>query len=90
MLGVDIAGNLVEAANKRAAQKKLSNCRFQEGEASNLGCSIILARRPNASNGKSDALRQELEALFQSQNKCQTASATSIAATYLRVTVQVK
>ena len=41
-------------------------------------------------NGKSEELRQELETLFKSQNKSQTAGATSIPATYLRVTVQVK
>lgn len=36
VLGVDIARNLVEAGAKRAAQEKLSNCRFQEGDASDL------------------------------------------------------
>lgn len=36
VLGVDIASNLVEAGNRRAAQAGLSNCRFQEGDASNL------------------------------------------------------
>lgn len=36
VLGVDIAGNLVDAGNKRAAELGLSNCRFQEGDASNL------------------------------------------------------
>lgn len=36
VLGVDIASNLVEAGNKRAAQAGLSNCRFQEGDASDL------------------------------------------------------
>ena len=34
--GVDIAKNLVEAANKRAKQEGLMNCRFQEGDACNL------------------------------------------------------
>ena len=34
--GVDIARNLVEAGNRRAAEQGLSNCRFQEGDASNL------------------------------------------------------
>ena len=41
VLGVDIARNLVEAGNKRAQQEGLSNCRFQEGDATNLserGC----------------------------------------------------
>ena len=36
MLGVDIARNLVEAGNKRARREGLTNCRFQEGDASNL------------------------------------------------------
>ena len=36
VLGVDIAVNLVEAARQRAAAEGLLNCRFQEGDASNL------------------------------------------------------
>jgi SAM-dependent methyltransferase len=36
VLGVDIARNLVEAGNKRAAEHGLANCRFREGDASNL------------------------------------------------------
>jgi SAM-dependent methyltransferase len=36
VLGVDIAGNLVEAGNARAASLGLSNCRFQQGDAANL------------------------------------------------------
>jgi ubiquinone/menaquinone biosynthesis C-methylase UbiE len=36
VLGVDIAKNLVEAGNKRAKEESLTNCRFQEGDASNL------------------------------------------------------
>src|SRR3954451_23780213 len=36
VLGVDIARNLVEAGNKRAAERGLTNCTFQEGDASNL------------------------------------------------------
>ena len=36
VLGVDIASNLVAAGNKRAAEEGLSNCKFQEGDASNL------------------------------------------------------
>src|SRR6187399_1361076 len=36
VLGVDIARNLVEAGNRRAAEHGLTNCRFQEGDASNL------------------------------------------------------
>src|SRR5205085_35764 len=34
--GVDIARNLVEAGNARAKELRLSNCRFQEGDATNL------------------------------------------------------
>jgi ubiquinone/menaquinone biosynthesis C-methylase UbiE len=36
VLGVDIASNLVAAGNKRAKEMGLSNCRFQEGDASHL------------------------------------------------------
>jgi SAM-dependent methyltransferase len=36
VLGVDIARNLVEAGNRRAAEAGLSNLRFQEGDASKL------------------------------------------------------
>ena len=37
VLGVDIARNLVDAGNRRAKELGLSNLRFQEGDASNLG-----------------------------------------------------
>ena len=40
-------------------------------------------------NGRSEELRKELEALFESQNKSPNKEATSISATFLRVTVQV-
>ena len=36
VLGVDIARNLVEAGNKRAQEEGLTNCTFQEGDASDL------------------------------------------------------
>ena len=36
VVGVDIASNLVEAGAKRAAELGLTNCRFEEGDASNL------------------------------------------------------
>jgi SAM-dependent methyltransferase len=36
VLGVDIASNLVEAGNARAQSAGLTNCRFQEGDASDL------------------------------------------------------
>jgi ubiquinone/menaquinone biosynthesis C-methylase UbiE len=36
VLGVDIASNLVEAGNRRANAEGLTNCRFQEGDASDL------------------------------------------------------
>jgi ubiquinone/menaquinone biosynthesis C-methylase UbiE len=36
VLGVDIARNLVEAGNRRAAERGLTNLKFQEGDASNL------------------------------------------------------
>ncbi len=36
VLGVDIASNLVAAGNRRAQSEGLTNCRFQEGDATNL------------------------------------------------------
>src|SRR4051812_21313818 len=36
VLGVDIARNLVEAGNRRVNEIGLTNCHFQEGDASNL------------------------------------------------------
>ncbi len=36
VLGVDIASNLVEAGNLRAKTEGLTNCRFQEGDATDL------------------------------------------------------
>ena len=36
VLGVDIASNLVEAGNNRAKEQGLTNCKFQEGDASSL------------------------------------------------------
>jgi SAM-dependent methyltransferase len=36
VLGVDIASNLVDAGNARAQSLGLTNCRFQEGDASDL------------------------------------------------------
>jgi len=36
VLGIDIARNLVEAGNRRAADQGLNNLKFQEGDASNL------------------------------------------------------
>jgi ubiquinone/menaquinone biosynthesis C-methylase UbiE len=36
VLGVDIARNLVEAGNQRASEEGLTNCQFQEGDASDL------------------------------------------------------
>lgn len=36
VLGVDIASNLVAAGNRRAQEERLANCKFQEGDASNL------------------------------------------------------
>ena len=36
VVGIDIAGNLVEAGNKRAAEAGLDRLKFQEGDACNL------------------------------------------------------
>ena len=42
-----------------------------------------------AQSGKTDELEQELEALFEQQNQSEVENATSIPATFLRVTVAV-
>jgi hypothetical protein len=42
-----------------------------------------------AKSGRAEALRAELEALFESQNRSGTKSRTSVNATFLRVTVSV-
>jgi ubiquinone/menaquinone biosynthesis C-methylase UbiE len=36
VLGVDIASNLIEAGKERARDEGLTNCKFQEGDATNL------------------------------------------------------
>src|SRR5688500_4811140 len=36
LLGVDIASNLVAAGNRRVAELGLANCRFEEGDATDL------------------------------------------------------
>lgn len=36
VLGVDIASNLIAAGNRRVKEQGLTNCRFQEGDATNL------------------------------------------------------
>jgi len=36
VLGVDIASNLVQAGNRRVKEEGITNCSFQEGDASNL------------------------------------------------------
>src|SRR6266496_945773 len=36
VLGIDIARNLIEAGNRRAAEQGLTNLKFHEGDASNL------------------------------------------------------
>ena len=36
VLGIDIATNLVDAGNRRAEKENLTNCKFQEGDATNL------------------------------------------------------
>src|SRR4249920_3578486 len=37
VLGVDIARNLVEAGNRRVKEQGLTNIKFQEGDATDLG-----------------------------------------------------
>src|SRR6266542_3632047 len=103
VLGIDIARNLVEAGNRRAAEHGLKNIKFQEADASNLEqlpdksfdlvisiFGAMFAPKPFEvadKKGKAATLQKELEELFNSQNKSQ--AATSIPATFLRVTVAV-
>src|SRR5207244_1075241 len=137
VLGVDVATNLVDAGNRRAAEQGLTNLKFQEGDASNLeqvpdkafdlvvsifgamfapkpfevAKEIVRVTRPGRPlafldafrkyygptmnafeaaerKGRAAELQKELEELFNSQNKSQ--DATSIPATFLRVTVAVE
>src|SRR6185437_1508629 len=37
VLGIDIARNLVDAGNRRAAAEGLANCRFEQGDVTALG-----------------------------------------------------
>ena len=55
VLGVDIASNLVEAGNRRARSEGLTNCRFQEGDASHL---------QNISDGSFDIVVSIFGAMF--------------------------
>jgi ubiquinone/menaquinone biosynthesis C-methylase UbiE len=76
VVGIDIARNLVEAGNKRAAKAGLNRLKFQEGDACNL-------------QGVSDhsfELHSQLVELAKAQNQS-TDGGTSIPATFLRVTV---
>ena len=54
MLGVDIAANLVEAGNRRAREQGLTNCKFQEGDASNLSELKDDSLRPGRQHLRSD------------------------------------
>jgi cyclopropane fatty-acyl-phospholipid synthase-like methyltransferase len=48
VLGVDIAANLVEGGNQRARALGLANCRFEEGDASNLQARLTSSSRSSA------------------------------------------
>ena len=53
VLGVDIASNLVAAGNARAQALGLTNCRFQEGDASDLQDSVTSnSTSSSASSGR--------------------------------------
>jgi ubiquinone/menaquinone biosynthesis C-methylase UbiE len=49
VLGVDIARNLVEAGNKRAAEQGLTNLKFKEGDATNLAALPAFSWRSSGS-----------------------------------------
>ena len=85
VLGVDIASSLVAAGNARAREEGLTNCRFQEGDASNLH---------ELKDQTFDLVVSIFGAMFApkpfdvaSQNKSPRQDVTSIPATFLRVTV---
>ena len=53
VLGVDIASNLVEAGNRRAQAAASTNCRFQEGDASDLaGSRTTVSTSSSASSAR--------------------------------------
>ena len=100
VLGVDIAENLVEAGNKRAREHGLSNCTFQEGDATNPGPPsgflgefrsyygpTMNAFAAAEGTGRAEELQADLEALFDSQNTSASLAVTRVPATFLRVTV---
>ena len=58
VLGVDIARNLVEAGNERAQAEGLTNCRFQEGDASNLSELADQTLRPRRQHLRRDVRAQ--------------------------------
>ena len=49
VLGVDIAQNLVDAGNKRAQAEGLTNCRFQQGDATQSATSSPITRSISSS-----------------------------------------
>ena len=58
VLGVDIASNLVEAGNRRAQAEGLTNCRFQEGDATNLSDLADRQLRPRRQHLRRDVRAQ--------------------------------
>ena len=58
VLGVDIARNLVEAGNQRAQAEGLTNCRFQQGDATNLSELADRQLRPRRQHLRRDVRAQ--------------------------------
>ncbi len=54
VLGVDIARNLVEAGNKRAAEQGLTNLKFQQGDACDLDDLEAKSLRPGREHLRRD------------------------------------
>jgi hypothetical protein len=91
----------VAAGNERAKAEGLTNCRLQEGDASDLNEPTALvtsfrnygptmnAFEGATAAGRADSQQDELEALFNDHNTSTDDQTTSIPATFLRVTVAV-
>ena len=90
------------AGIERAKAEGVTNCRFQEGDASDLNEPTALvtsfrnyygptmnAFEAATAAGRADSLQDELEALFNDHNTSTDDETTSIPATFLRMTVAV-
>jgi RimJ/RimL family protein N-acetyltransferase len=82
--GIPDESNLVEAGNRRA-QRNWASRTAGSRRAMRPTCTNFV--RSRGKNGRSANLQKELEDLFNSQNRSRRTDATSIPATFLRVSV---